>query len=642
MVEQEAWRALASSIQEHHGAASTTINRGGPFGVVLAGGRDGKSTVLREVELYELQTNLWSPLPPLTTPRDGAAAASLNDIVMVVGGRGTFNTMDTAETWRLGSPEWEVVPARMKTARSFCAAVALPKYELIVVMGGRGSAFSELKSVEAFDLETREWRSLAPMITSRMGCTAVPVGESKILVAGGLNNGQWVDTMEMYDVLEDHWEEMPVGLPEGCGFSAGTTVEDNGNTYFILLGGKHAAQRLMDQALCYSLELQKWRYLPNLSQGREGCYATSVGHAVKVFGGNYGTSAASPTRTAEELMLTPYIRSTWTDVNNHGSEVSVDSRQVVQDTPVSVQSGALFQPIQPQAPHSQTPEVVAVPVRTEPVVSEAQVVHTSNHTNHNHNHANHSSASSTNATTAAAASMDEPKKTPVPPPSRIGGRPMLRKVERLLMTHNGKKVWYTGQVNEYQKPQGKGIMWNDEDGSKYMGEWWDGMREGEGKTFFAQKQSMHYGSYHRDKRHGKGKFGWKDRRVYEGDFIEDRREGRGTLTWPDGTKYEGEFRRGGPNGMGQMTFADGTVYDGQFIKGKFDGFGVCHYSDGRVYRGEFREVCVRKKRNSWSIVYDLIRLLLQHKAHGTGRLTDANGTVIHTGLFIDDFPVSED
>ena len=607
--------------------------------MVLAGGRDANSTVLNAVELYEVQTNLWSPLPPLTTPRDGAAAASLQDLVMVVGGRGTYSTTDTAETWRLGSSQWEEEPARMKTARSCCAAVSLQKYELIVVIGGRGSAYSELKSVEAFDLETREWRSLAPMNTPRMGCVAVPVGESKILVAGGLNDSEWVDTMEMYDVLEDNWVEMPVGLPEKCGFSAGTIIQDNGNSYFVLLGGKHAAQRPMDQAICYSLELQRWRYLPALTEGREGGYATAAGHVVKVFAGNYGSNGAAPTRLAEEMVLTPFLRSTWTEVHNHGSEVSVDSRQVVQENPVSVQSGALFQPIQPQAPHSQTPAVVAVPIRNTDQAGQASAImqqqnhHSHHHMNHMNPHHQHHQGQpngnannhvgntnggipttvhnngSNNASSSAhtqqqqqqqgvvseaqvvhTQTLDDVKKTQPPPPTTRGGKLILRKVERLLMTHNGKKVWYTGQVNEHQKPQGKGIMWNDEDGSKYMGEWWDGMREGEGKTFFAQKQSMHYGSYHRDKRHGKGKFGWKDRRVYEGDFIEDRREGRGTLTWPDGTKYEGEFRRGGPNGMGQMTFADGTVYDGQFIKGKFDGFGVCHYSDGRVYRGEFREV----------------------------------------------------
>mmetsp|Transcript_7878 Transcript_7878/g.18228 ORF Transcript_7878/g.18228 Transcript_7878/m.18228 type:complete len:592 (+) Transcript_7878:202-1977(+) len=582
------WTALSNAMRERHAPAATTIVRAtGPLGVLLAGGRDANSTVLAEVELYELQTNMWSPLPPLLTPRDGAVAASLGDYVIVMGGRGPFEVMDSVESWKLGAPQWEALEHRMHTARSFCSAVALPKYALMVVMGGRGNSYAELDSVEAFDLDSKEWRSLASMQTPRMGSSAVVLGENKILVMGGLNGGEWLDSMELYDVLEDSWETLPVSLPEKCGFHAATTVHDQGNTYVILLGGKN--QRVLDQSFCYSVELQRWGYLPNLNQGREGCFATSVNHTVKLFGGNRDGRGA--TRSAEELVVTSYIRRSWADMTE---EVSVDSRQFGGDGP-SVHSAALFQPIRPQVQHdTMTPEVVAVPIRSDPLVSEAQVVQTT----------------------------EEPpqEKPDQPTSSRGGNKPPLRKVERQLMQHNGKKVWYTGQVNEFQKPQGKGIMWNDEDGSKYMGEWWDGMREGEGKTFFAEKQSMHYGSYHRDKRHGKGKFGWKDRRVYEGDFIEDRREGRGTLTWPDGTKYEGEFRRGGPNGMGQMTFADGTVYDGQFVKGKFDGFGVCHYSDGRVYRGEFRE----------------------HKAHGTGKLTDANGGVIHIGLFIDDFPVSED
>ena len=34
--------------------------------------------------------------------------------------------------------------------------------------------------------------------------------------------------------------------------------------------------------------------------------------------------------------------------------------------------------------------------------------------------------------------------------------------------------------------------------------------------------------------HGKGKYVFQDKKVYEGDFIDDKKEGQGVLTWPDG------------------------------------------------------------------------------------------------------------
>jgi hypothetical protein len=44
--------------------------------------------------------------------------------------------------------------------------------------------------------------------------------------------------------------------------------------------------------------------------------------------------------------------------------------------------------------------------------------------------------------------------------------------------------------------------------------------------------------------HGKGKFEWKDGRVYIGDYRYGKKDGSGTFYWPNGSYYAGEWRDG--------------------------------------------------------------------------------------------------
>jgi len=59
------------------------------------------------------------------------------------------------------------------------------------------------------------------------------------------------------------------------------------------------------------------------------------------------------------------------------------------------------------------------------------------------------------------------------------------------------------------------------------------------------------------KRHGSGKFTWKNGDVYDGKFEEDKRLGRGKMTFKEtGDVYEGEWREDKMNGDGKYTWAD--------------------------------------------------------------------------------------
>jgi hypothetical protein len=82
---------------------------------------------------------------------------------------------------------------------------------------------------------------------------------------------------------------------------------------------------------------------------------------------------------------------------------------------------------------------------------------------------------------------------------------------------------------------------------------------------------------------GQGTFTWADNGdKYVGQFRDGTKTGQGTLTWADGSKYVGEFHNGRPNGQGTLTWADGSKYVGGFSDGKFSGQGTMFAPNGTI------------------------------------------------------------
>jgi hypothetical protein len=70
-----------------------------------------------------------------------------------------------------------------------------------------------------------------------------------------------------------------------------------------------------------------------------------------------------------------------------------------------------------------------------------------------------------------------------------------------------------------------------------------------------------------------------DSGTYIGQFRSGKRHGSGKYTWKDGTTFEGDWRDGEPNGLGIKVFTDGARYEGRFDNGREIG-GSCTFPDG--------------------------------------------------------------
>jgi len=101
-----------------------------------------------------------------------------------------------------------------------------------------------------------------------------------------------------------------------------------------------------------------------------------------------------------------------------------------------------------------------------------------------------------------------------------------------------------------------GLLYIRENGSRYVGEWEDG------------------------KKHGQGTYTYPDGGKYEGEWKDGKENGQGTYTWSDGRKYVGECKDGKKHGKGTYTFSDGRKYVGEYKDDKKHGQGTFTYPDG--------------------------------------------------------------
>ncbi|XP_055275364.1 MORN repeat-containing protein 1 isoform X5 [Moschus berezovskii] len=114
------------------------------------------------------------------------------------------------------------------------------------------------------------------------------------------------------------------------------------------------------------------------------------------------------------------------------------------------------------------------------------------------------------------------------------------------------------------------------DGSYYEGDFVDGEITGEGCRHWAltghgclvdADGQVYWGSFHDNKRHGRGRMIFRNGDEYEGNWVRDQRQGHGMLRLVDGSTYEGQWHSGVFSGQGSMAHCSGVIYRGIWING---------------------------------------------------------------------------
>ena len=161
---------------------------------------------------------------------------------------------------------------------------------------------------------------------------------------------------------------------------------------------------------------------------------------------------------------------------------------------------------------------------------------------------------------------------------------------------------------------GPGI-YDDSKGNKYIGNFKDGDRHGEGSMTW-DVGDTYKGQWVKNKMHGKGTYYRNKHFTYTGSFKAGIIEGQGTAKYTNGVTYTGEWKNNTRHGQGTLVDNKGNKFTGQFINGKQgqgvvtkaktkaqtkvktkgcvtgnckNGSGKLRYKNGDVYEGNFKD-----------------------------------------------------
>ena len=97
---------------------------------------------------------------------------------------------------------------------------------------------------------------------------------------------------------------------------------------------------------------------------------------------------------------------------------------------------------------------------------------------------------------------------------------------------------------------------------------------------------------------GRGKANLPDGSRYEGEFKNGLRHGKGRYRRPAGWTYEGEYKNGAQDGYGSLVFPNGDTYEGTFKDQQFSGYCVFKSASGDSYKGELKNGVLNGKERT--------------------------------------------
>jgi hypothetical protein len=273
--------------------------------VLVVGGTDGQGLPVATAEIYDRATQSWTFAATLNDPRWGHTATVLNDgRVLIAGGQDFYGPKDTLEIFDPLQGAFFPLDDRLSTPRMNHAAVLLPD-GLVAILGGSNGANS-ISSVDLFipgeaGLFDDLIIAAAPMQAARASLTANNLPDGTILVAGGFDGQQDLDTAEVYDLHKGSFLTLGKLNTARHGHLA---LVLPGNGAIVIIGGSSGGSTL-DSCELYDPEQGAFTPIGSLTSPRARTSAAAIDGGV-VSAGGISTDGVTPVASSG-FLATPTV-----------------------------------------------------------------------------------------------------------------------------------------------------------------------------------------------------------------------------------------------------------------------------------------------------------------------------------------------
>jgi YDG domain/Kelch motif/Galactose oxidase, central domain len=195
-------------------------------------------------------------------------------LLIAVAGVATIPTVPTG-TWQpMGS---------MTAARSGAAAVLLQDHRVLITGGNNGT--DAVNSVEVFNTDG-SFANASAMGTPRSGHIAVLLRDERVLVAGGVTSGGGTtNSAEIYDPWWDTWTAIAGGMTEGRSKATAVLLQDGR----VLIAGGQNGSAPSSTLEIFDPNTEQFSYAGSLSSPRMGLASASLADGrVLITGGSNG------------------------------------------------------------------------------------------------------------------------------------------------------------------------------------------------------------------------------------------------------------------------------------------------------------------------------------------------------------------
>lgn len=187
-------KAEMNCCRSHH---NMTIALGKIF---VIGGRDNNGRIVASIEAYDIESDKWSSLRPMTHPRMGMACAVIDDHIWCMGGIGVSEDSDTMNypvlssviSYDIGKDSWITRPP-LRCPRAFGSCVVINNSMWLVGGASKDSGHEVLVSMASVDKYypvEAQWKRKT-LISNPRHCAAVIAIDTCIYVLGGISSQEW-------------------------------------------------------------------------------------------------------------------------------------------------------------------------------------------------------------------------------------------------------------------------------------------------------------------------------------------------------------------------------------------------------------------------------------------------------------------